>query len=116
MDETAASQEDLFANTQVESTNPHVSNDKPDEWADTNFDYPYLILFCWDGETNPFMLVPLTEIDPRDIDWKWLSGILSPKSRCKLRKMTQFPDYSVSIFGKVQRSKLNLLWYDFLFL
>lgn len=89
------SQVDLFANTQVKT------DEKKDHWIGI---YPWLILFLWGGQTHPFLLKRSEDMDPDDIDVTWLSGILSPKSRLKHRNLKQYPDYSVSIFGKIQKS------------
>ena len=102
------SQTDLFANTQVETRNDHVTDEHPDKWMDTNFEYPWMIFFKWDGNMTPFAVLSLIELNPQDIDGKWLTGILSPKSRIKHRSLKFFADYSVSIFGKIHKSKCAL--------
>lgn len=109
------SQADLFANTQVVTRNKHVTEERPDQWADKNFEYPMLILFQWGGQTSPFILMSLLQLDPRDIDGSWLTGILSPASRRKHRNVRFFSDYKVSIFGKVQKRKFHYFHY-FIFL
>lgn len=100
-----SSQVDLFADTQTETRNPHVTDTQPDKWVDTNFDFPWMILFQWSGQINPFVLVYLIELDPTDVDGKWLTGVLSPSSRCKHREMKLYPDHAISIFGKVHKGK-----------
>lgn len=104
----ADSQTDMFANTQAPPETNHIRDSQPDQWGDTNFEYPWIVLFKWNGSINPFKLLPLTEVDPRDIDNKWLSYLLSPASRCKHRNLTKFPDYAVSLFGKVHKSKFKI--------
>lgn len=89
------SQADIFADTQI------PTDDKRDHWVGI---YPWLIIFLWGGQENPFILKACVDMDS-DIDVNWLSGILSPKSRRKHRNVKKFPDFSVSIFGKVQKSK-----------
>lgn len=98
------SQQDLFANTQIETKNPHVNDSNPNEWNDTDFEYPMLVLFLWNGQIKPFTLVSLIELNPRDVDGKWLSGVLSPTSRLKHRNFRLYPDFGVSVFGKIQKS------------
>ena len=104
-DADTSSQVDLFANTQIPTRNSHVADSNPDLWADTNFECPWFLLFQWNGDSNPFLLKALVDLDPLDIDDKWLSGTLSPKSRCKHRSFLKFPDFSISIFGKVHKRK-----------
>lgn len=104
------SQEDLFANTQIKTRTDHVTESSPNKWINTkNFDFPWLIMFLWGGQANPFVLVYLIELDPQDVDGKWLTGILSPKSRCKHRNVKFYPDFSVSIYGKVHKGNFYLI-------
>lgn len=105
MDSSDDSQEDIFANTQVPTTNIHVNDKNPNQWETTNFEYPMLVLFLWSGNLNPFILVCLIDLDPEDVDEKWLSGVLSPTSRSKLRHLKMYPEFGVSIFGKIHKSK-----------
>lgn len=93
------SQPDMFANTQA---NPEPMD------ITKNFEFPWLILFLWSGQSEPFTMVPLIDLDPLDIDSKWLSAILSSKSRCKHRHFKNYPDFAVSIFSKVHISKLYI--------
>ena len=106
-EESDNSQADIFADTQVKTY------DKKDHWVGV---YPWLILFLWGGQSNPFLLKSSLDMDSDDIDVTWLSGILSPKSRRKHRNLKMFPDFSVLIFGKFQKSKLRNLHvlFDFL--
>lgn len=99
----ASSQADLFANTQIPMENENVKESQPGQWADTKLEFPWLILFLWGGQRSPFVLTEVVGFDPQEIDGKWLSGILSPKSRTKLRNFSKYPDYSVSLFGKVHK-------------
>lgn len=103
------SQQDIFANTQMPTENTNVNDCNPHEWKNTNFDYPMLVLFKWNGEINPFALVPLIELDPQDIDDKWLSGVLSPASRLKHRNFKIYTEFGVSVFAKVQKSMILFL-------
>lgn len=99
------SQQDVFANTQI-PTKTHVNEDNPHKWETTDFEYPMLVLFLWNGQDNPFVLVYLIELDPLDVDEKWLSGILSPVSRLKHRNFKMYPEFAVSIFCKIQKRKI----------
>ena len=101
------SQQDVFANTQVPSKNVHVNENNPHKWENTDFDYPMLVLFLWNGQINPFVLVYLIELDPEDVGEKWLSAILSPASRAKHRVLKMYPEFGVSIFSKLHKSKKN---------
>ena len=105
------SQQDVFANTQ-EPTRNHVSASNPHQWASSNFEYPMLVLFLWNGQINPFVLVYLIELDPEDVDEKWLTGILSPTSRLKHRTLKMYPECGVSIFCKIQKSKCKKKWFN----
>lgn len=101
MDNTSESesQVDMFENTQTQS------DTRIEDWDQRNFEYPGLVLFLWNGQTNPFVLVSLIELDPKEVEMKWLSGILSPASRSKHRSFNMFQDCAVSIFGKIHKSK-----------
>lgn len=94
------SQEDIFADTQHKS-----ESDNDAKWGDHDFEYPWVILFLWGGQEEPFVLVNLNDLDPRDIDRKWLTAILSPQSRCKHRNFKKYPDFAVSLYAKVHKSK-----------
>lgn len=102
-----SSQTDIFADTQVPERNNYVSEANPDEWIEADFTYPRLILFCWGGQSEPFILTPLVELHPSDINMKWLTGLLSPLSRRKHRNFRNFQDFSASIFGKIHKCELN---------
>ena len=108
MDLSDDSQQDMFANTQVQTRNEHVTDSNPDKWTDTDFEYPMLIIFRWGGQADPFILSFLVELDPEDVNVNWLNGILSPTSRCKHRNLKAFPDFSVSIYSKVQKSRFTI--------
>lgn len=97
------SQQDLFANTQIPSSNPNESN--PDKWKANNFEYPMLVLFLWNGEKNPFILVNVIDLDPQDVGEKWLSAILSPVSRVKPRNFKIYQEFGVSVYAKIHKSK-----------
>ena len=99
------SQQDIFINTQISTKNPNVNDDNPHKWENTNFEYPMVVLFLWNGQIDPFILVYVIELDPEDVDEKWLSGILSPASRLKHRNLKMYPEFGVSIFCKIQKSK-----------
>ena len=66
-------------------------------------DFPKIIIFKWDGCEAPFQMLYLIDLDPQDFNGKWITGILAPKSRFKLRNLKGFPDYGVSLFGKVHK-------------
>lgn len=95
--DSGQSQCDIFADTQ----------DPNEQQKEIDFEYPRLILFLWGGQINPFILMELVELDPDEVEGVWLSGVLSPKSRCKPRNFKQFTDYAISIFAKVQKSKIS---------
>lgn len=97
------SQTDLFANTQIPTKNSHVNANN--QWDTSNLEYPMVVLFLWNGQMNPFVLVDLTDLEPEDVDEKWLSGILSPVSRLKHRNMKMFPEFGVSLYAKIQKRK-----------
>lgn len=99
------SQTDLFANTQQPTRNEYVTESQPDKWVETDLEYPWMILFHWNGSMSPFNLQDLIKLNPSDIDGKWLSALLSPVSRCKHRNLSQYPDHAVSLFEKVHKSK-----------
>ena len=107
MESSDDSQQDIFANTQIQTQtkNIHVSESNPHKWDNTNFEYPMLVLFLWNGQTDPFVLVYLIEMDPQDVGEKWLSGILSPASRSKHRNLKMYPECGVSIFSKINKSE-----------
>lgn len=90
--------EDLFANTQ-KSVHSGASKDG-------KLEYPKLIVYKWVGDVDsPFEIVTIDELDPNDVDSSWTAGVLSPKSRAKSQHLKCFPDHSVSIFGKIEKSK-----------
>lgn len=105
MDSSDDSQQDIFADTQIPTKNSHVSESNPHKWENTNFEYPMLVLFLWNGQKNPFVLVYLIELDPQDVGEKWMSAILSPASRAKHRNLKMFPEFGVSVFSKIHKSK-----------
>ena len=96
--------DDLFENTQASAAQDLEK--EPEKWKGYDLEYPWLIIFSWGEEMNPFILLTLIEIDPSGIDSQWLSGLLSPASRCKHRNLKMFPDTAVSIFAKIQKSNI----------
>lgn len=97
------SQVDMFENTQTQTYT-----------GDKDFEYPGMIFFLWNGQINPFVMVYLVELDAKEVNEKWLTGTLSPASRCKHRNFSRFSEFAVSIFAKVQKS--NVFMFSFFYL
>ena len=101
------SQTDIFS-LQV-STKLKTISSAPSYTGPKKLDYVYrwLILFKWGGDVeNPFELMSVEHLQEGDIDPSFLTGILSPLSRMKHRNIGHFPDFAISIFGKVEESKV----------
>ena len=73
-----------------------------------NDEFPVVIVFKWGGNSeNPFELCDMSQLD--DVDTKLLNGILSPKSRQKQRRVEAYPEFSVSIFSKIDKSEFMII-------
>ena len=74
--------------------------------ANNDLQYNFIALFKWGGDINtPFEMVPVDDVK-EDVDRKLIAGILPDKGRCKLRKISIFPNFSVSIVFKLEKSEL----------
>lgn len=75
--------------------------------------YPWLIIFRWGGDIGqPFVLFSVEELAEGELDPKILTGILSSTSRMKHRDLGFFPDFSISIFSKLEKCKFHFLTYQ----
>ena len=71
-----------------------------------SYEYLWLVIFKWGGDIDfPFEAVALTDLIPKDYDKTWLTGIMSPKSRRRYRDISIYPDFSISVFGKMEKGK-----------
>ena len=72
----------------------------------SNFSYDWLIIFMWGGDiNNPFILLAVDDLEEGELDPKFLTGILSPASRLRHRNLSFYPDFSISIFAKIETRK-----------
>ena len=108
------SQADLFA-TQVPVKKKHFqTSSAPVLPVAKVLDYVYdwFIIFKWGGDIDfPFEEVNITEINNSDYDPAWLTGILSPKSRKRYRNFDIYPDFSVSVFAKVEKREFFKIFF-----
>lgn len=69
-------------------------------------EYPCLVVFKRNGTfQSPFELLDIVEDRSKDIDKKWLSGVLNTESRIRCRDLKCYPEYKVSIYSKIDNRK-----------
>ena len=117
MDSGEDSQVDIFATQpptkkrkekEITSSAPVLHTKKPNDYV-----YKWLIIFRWGDDTDgPFEMVALDDLNPSEYEANWLTGIMSPKSRRKYRNLDIYPDFSVSVFAKVES---GIPFFSFLF-
>ena len=109
MDSTDDSQTDIFATQVPPKKKVFKTSSAPPYRPSTHvqdLDYKWIIIFKWGGDIDfPFELVPVNVFGPDELSSNFLSGILSPLSRLKHREMSAYPDFSISIFAKVEKRK-----------
>ena len=108
MDSTDDSQSDIFATQAPPKKKVFKTSSAPPYRPSAHvqdLEYKWIIIFKWGGDIDfPFELVPVDRFGSDDLNSSFLSGILSPLSRLKHREMSAYPDFSVSIFAKVEKS------------
>lgn len=107
------SQSDIFATqvikkkTKLQTSSAPVLKSKP---KTSVFEYCWLIIFKWGDADYPFELVSISDLEDKDFEKTWLTGILSPMSRKKYQDIGIYPDFSISVFAKVEKSEYNNLY------
>lgn len=72
----------------------------------SHLSYDWLIIFMWGGDiNNPFQLFSVDDLEEGELDPKFLSGMLSIPSRLRHRDLSFYPDFSISIVAKIEKSK-----------
>lgn len=112
MDSEDDSQCDIFASQVIEKKKKQVIKTsssapayQPTKQA-LDLEYKWIVIFKWGGNIDfPFELFPVEKFGSNEFNSTFLSGILSPLSRLKHREIAAYPDFSISFFGKVEKSK-----------
>lgn len=74
----------------------------------SNFEYPWILVFKWGVNAEcPFQILEIDNLNERDYEPKWLSGILLPMSRNRQREMIYFPGMKISVIGKIEKRKFH---------
>lgn len=100
-----ASQIDVFDGCD-KVTSKEVSSSNP-EGVLTSFDYKWCVLFNWNEQLRrPFDCHVLNMFFTSEIKTPWIDGTLGTKSRMKkIKKLSKFPGKTMSLFGKIPKSK-----------
>lgn len=80
------------------SSAPLMTNKKAPEYV-----YKWLIIFKWGDIKYPFEAVAIQDLLPNEYEKTWLSAIMSPASRRRFRNLDIYPDFSVSIYAKIEQ-------------
>lgn len=68
-----------------------------------SINYKWLVIFNWNGQ-NPFKIFERAMF--KEIKDEWVKGQLKANSRAKKLMVSALPAQTVSLFGKVDESKL----------
>ena len=102
------SQVDIFA-TQIQTKKKHFQTSSGPACPGkrpSDLMYSWLIIFRWGGDIDvPFDLMSVDDLKDGELDPKFISGLLTPMSRLRHRNLAHYSDFSVSIFGKMEKSK-----------
>lgn len=102
------SQADIFATQPPKNKTEFKTSSAP---VYSPYVYPWLVIFKWGGDIEtPFNLFSVEDLVEGELDPKIISGILSTPSRIRPRDLSFFPDFSISIIAKVEKSKYNCCW------
>lgn len=100
------SQVDFFATQKHEKRKEFITSSAPPLSEPTNFVYPWFAVFKWGGDIDhPFEILSVEDVEEGELDSKLLTGLLAPPSRLRHRELKCFPDFSISVFAKIESSK-----------
>lgn len=106
MDSSDDSQVDIFASQATTKKKLFKTSSAPAPKTGQVIDYKWLIIFKWGGDIDyPFEVVALEDLRSCDYENTWLTGVMSPASRKKYRNLDIYPDFSISVFSKVEGRK-----------
>lgn len=99
----ASSQRDMFSSSPEKS--PRMSSSLP---PTVQYTYLWCILFDWDeNEENPFKLYQVAMFHDSELKPSWISGELDQNSRQKKIMFSAIRGKTFSLFGKVEKCKLD---------
>ena len=109
----------MDSDTDMFNTQPSEQDvDVPSCPASMHFDYGFVILFDWCVKAKkPFQVFSRAMFNKEEIRDYWMENKLVDKWRLKkLKPLKPLPGQQMSIFAKMDKCKINIIYFNFRFI